>query len=81
MNRSALAQLDIIREISDALTCAGVDHWLLGGWAVDFAVGDMTRQQDIKVVATRRASRAERMISVRPACRGAFGEYRRIRRC
>jgi hypothetical protein len=34
----------IIREISDALTCAGVDHWLFGGWAVDFAVGDMTRQ-------------------------------------
>jgi hypothetical protein len=44
MDESALAQLDIIREISDALTCAGVHHWLFGGWAVDFAVGDMTRQ-------------------------------------
>jgi hypothetical protein len=31
--QSVLAQLDIIREISDALTCAGVDHWLFGGWA------------------------------------------------
>jgi hypothetical protein len=43
MDQSALAQLDIIREISDALTCAGIDHWLFGGWAVDFAVGGMTR--------------------------------------
>jgi hypothetical protein len=43
MDQSAMAQLDIIRQISDALTCAGVDHWLFGGWAVDFAVGEMTR--------------------------------------
>jgi Aminoglycoside-2''-adenylyltransferase len=43
MDQSARAQLAIIREISDALTCAGVDHWLFGGWAVDFAVGHMTR--------------------------------------
>jgi hypothetical protein len=44
MDQSALGQLDIIREISDALTCAGVDHWLFGGWAVDFAIGYMTRR-------------------------------------
>src|SRR2546428_12391166 len=44
MDQRTLAQLDIIREISNALTCARVDHWLFGGWAVDFAVGEMTRQ-------------------------------------
>jgi hypothetical protein len=44
MDQSALAQLGIIREISEALTRSEVDHWLFGGWAVDFAVGDMTRQ-------------------------------------
>lgn len=44
MDQSTLAQLDIIREVSDALTSAGIDHWLFGGWGVDFAVGAMTRQ-------------------------------------
>lgn len=44
MDQSALAQLNIIREISDVLSRAAIDHWLFGGWAVDFAVGEVTRQ-------------------------------------
>jgi Aminoglycoside-2''-adenylyltransferase len=52
MDQSALGQLDIIREISDALTCAGVDHWLFGGWAVDFAIGNITRRhRDVDFIA------------------------------
>jgi hypothetical protein len=31
MDQSTLGQLDVIREISDALTCAAIDHWLLAG--------------------------------------------------
>ena len=38
-----MTQLRIIREISGAFTRAAIEHWLFGGWAVDFAVGEMTR--------------------------------------
>ena len=39
----AVTHLSMIREISDALTNAAIEHWLFGGWAVDFAVGEITR--------------------------------------
>jgi hypothetical protein len=36
-------QLTAIGELHIAFTAAGLDHWLFGGWAVDFHVGAVTR--------------------------------------
>lgn len=36
-------QLALIDEITRALHTAGVPHWLFGGWAIDFIVGEVTR--------------------------------------
>ncbi len=36
-------QLSAIRDLSPALAAASVDHWLIGGWAVDFACGRVSR--------------------------------------
>lgn len=38
-----------------ALDTAGIDHWLFGGWAVDFWVGSVTRPHDDIDVAAWRA--------------------------
>lgn len=47
-------QLEAIAKLDAALTAAGVDYWLFGGWAVDFWVGRITRpHDDIDAVAWR----------------------------
>jgi Uncharacterised nucleotidyltransferase len=40
------AQLAAVGELHDAFERAGIDHWLFGGWAVDFHVGAVTRPHD-----------------------------------
>ncbi len=51
---SAEEQLDAIASLAAALDRAGVDHWMFGGWAVDFWVGAVTREhEDIDVMAWR----------------------------
>jgi len=40
------AQLAAIGSLTAALEHEDVDHWLFGGWAVDFRVGRMTREHD-----------------------------------
>jgi hypothetical protein len=40
------AQLAAIGEIHGLLERDGIDHWLFGGWAVDFHVGEVTRPHD-----------------------------------
>ena len=46
-------QLAAIEELGRTLE--GIDHWLFGGWAVDFWVGKVTREHsDVDVVAWRR---------------------------
>jgi Aminoglycoside-2''-adenylyltransferase len=39
-------QLSDIAEIGRLFDRAGLDHWLFGGWAVDFYVGEMTRAHE-----------------------------------
>jgi hypothetical protein len=39
----AHAQLAAIANVEALLDAAGIDHWLFGGWAVDFWVGRITR--------------------------------------
>ncbi len=36
-------QLALLADVGALLDGEGVDHWLLGGWAVDFHVGAVTR--------------------------------------
>ena len=47
-------QLAAIASLDAALTSAGVDYWLFGGWAVDFWVGTVTRRhEDVDAFARR----------------------------
>ena len=48
-------QLAAIRSLDAALGAAGLDYWLIGGWAVDFWVGEVTRRhEDVDAVVWRR---------------------------
>jgi Aminoglycoside-2''-adenylyltransferase len=47
------AQLAAIRELHDVLEHAEIDHWLFGGWAVDFHAGRVTRRHDDVDLAVR----------------------------
>lgn len=47
-------QLAAIASADTALTGAGIDYWLFGGWAVDFWVGEVLRRhEDIDAFARR----------------------------
>jgi len=51
---STTDQLAAIADLAAALDERGVDYWLFGGWAVDFWVGDVTREHgDVDVAAWR----------------------------
>ena len=39
-------QASLIREVNGILKENGIDHWLFGGWGVDFLVGAVTRAHD-----------------------------------
>jgi len=39
-------QLVALAEVASVLDSNGFDHWLFGGWAVDFHVGRVTRPHD-----------------------------------
>jgi hypothetical protein len=39
-------QLAALAEVSGLMAEAGVDHWLFGGWAVEFHAGAVTRRHD-----------------------------------
>jgi hypothetical protein len=39
-----VTQLDALADVVAALDAAGIEHWLFGGWAVDFHAGRMTRE-------------------------------------
>ena len=39
-----MSQLDALRDIVTAFDAAGIEHWLFGGWAVDFHAGTLTRE-------------------------------------
>ena len=48
-------QLAAIADLGAALDESGIDHWLFGGWAVDFCIGEVTRPHaDVDVAAWRR---------------------------
>jgi len=58
------AQLDAIAEVGKLLEQAGFEHWLFGGWAVDFHVGHVTREHfdvDFAVLASN-AGEAARLL-------------------
>ena len=38
------ARLAALADVTAAFDAAGIEHWLFGGWAVDFHVGRMTRE-------------------------------------
>jgi len=37
-------QIDALRDVVAAFDAAGIEHWLFGGWAVDFHAGRVTRE-------------------------------------
>jgi hypothetical protein len=39
-------QLAALRQVGDQLERHGLEHWLFGGWAVDFHAGTVTRPHD-----------------------------------
>jgi hypothetical protein len=39
-----VTQLQALDDVAGLLRQAGVDHWLFGGWAVDFHIGEITRE-------------------------------------
>ena len=48
-------QLQLIGDVTELLTARRVPHWLFGGWAVDFAVGHVTREHsDVEIIVWRR---------------------------
>ena len=48
-------QLAAIRSVDGAMTRAGLEYWLIGGWAVDFGVGEITRRhEDVDAAVWRR---------------------------
>ncbi|MGC4047033.1 MAG: hypothetical protein QM758_24830 [Armatimonas sp.] len=51
LNDATNIQLSLIDELTQQLKQATIDHWLFGGWAVDFRVGKITRpHHDIDLV-------------------------------
>ena len=55
MRDTAAIQLVLIHEVTSLLSDDGIDHWLFGGWAVDFLVGETTRpHSDVEFVAWHR---------------------------
>lgn len=58
-------QLALIDEITRELTAATMPHWLFGGWAVDFVVGQVTRShRDIEFVVWQHdAARLPRLLA------------------
>jgi hypothetical protein len=46
MDELASRQLSALARLHDMLASAHVEHWLFGGWAVDFYVGSITRRHD-----------------------------------
>jgi hypothetical protein len=43
---AAAAQLAALAEVAALLDPQGIEHWLFGGWAVDFYAGSVTRPHD-----------------------------------
>jgi Aminoglycoside-2''-adenylyltransferase len=59
------AQLSLIQELTLVLRAARIPHWLFGGWAVDFLVGEITRpHSDVDLIIWRRDVPAFRQILV-----------------
>ena len=74
MNEATATQLNLIREISDALATPHIDWWLFGGWAMDFHAGNITRDHaDIEVFV-----RLEDAAAVREALVGAGSSPHRL---
>jgi hypothetical protein len=46
MDELASRQLSGLAELQDLFASARIEHWLFGGWAVDFYVGSITRAHD-----------------------------------
>jgi phosphorylcholine metabolism protein LicD len=46
MKDSQQIQLQIIRQVTTLLQGAAIPHWLFGGWAIDFRLGEITRIHD-----------------------------------
>jgi hypothetical protein len=46
MNDSQQIQLQIIRQVATLLQGVAIPHWLFGGWAIDFQLGEVTRIHD-----------------------------------
>ena len=45
-NENTRIQLALIGEITGLLSTSGIPHWLVGGWAIDFLNGTITRPHD-----------------------------------
>jgi hypothetical protein len=48
-------QLSLIQDLTTVLRAARIPHWLFGGWAVDFLLGEITRpHSDVDLILWRR---------------------------
>ena len=64
MDRNTRIQLALLRELGQLLDAAHIRFWLRGGWALDFHVGQITREHsDIDLVARyRQRSRIRKLL-------------------
>ncbi|MBD0329575.1 MAG: nucleotidyltransferase family protein [Thermoleophilia bacterium] len=46
VDEASVRQLAALGEVTGRLDAARIDHWLFGGWAVDFYAGELTRPHD-----------------------------------
>jgi hypothetical protein len=46
LSEASARQLEALRQVVARLDEASIEHWLFGGWAVDFHVGRVTRPHD-----------------------------------
>jgi hypothetical protein len=46
MDTAQEMQLQVIGEVTSLLQAAALPHWLFGGWAIDFQLGEITRAHD-----------------------------------
>ncbi len=55
MDSLAESQLAVIDQVHRLLDTASVDHWLFGGWGIDFLAGEITRPHtDVEFVIWKR---------------------------
>jgi hypothetical protein len=76
MDEPTTIQLQLLREMRDALDAAGVRWWLFGGWGMDVHAGEVTRDHsDIEFFVREEDASATRDVLVAAGFAGPPGLY------